>query len=427
MKQLIIAALIISVGFPYAAGQTASQEDAKSVINEGARLYREGNYVEAQRRFERALELDPSHRLAPVFIARALQQQYKAGDDSPENRAKAEEAVAAYQRVLASDSGNEDAYNAVLYLYRQLRDEQQEGEWLMRRATDGSAPREKRSAVYTVLAAKQWSCSYNITEQVENKAAVDKGGRVVIEYKKPKVEADFERARACAEKGLELANQAIDLDESNANARAHQTNLFRELAKLAQMEGDAEWKANYDKQADEAAAAQARLTEEQAKKKTDGEQKNLPGGEATEAQPGARAREAEADALVPSPMRELPLVTPGPDLTMSGRRLPQATPSARPAPKQITISGGVLNAKAISKPEPKCPAMSNVRAQGLVTVQITVDEEGKVASARAAGGHVLLQQPAVAAALLARFSPLVVRGQPARQIGVLTYNLRCGN
>ena len=87
------------------------------------------------------------------------------------------------------------------------------------------------------------------------------------------------------------------------------------------------------------------------------------------------------------------------------------------------ISGGVLNGKAISKPQPEYPAIARAaRASGTVTVQITFDEEGKVISARAASGHPLLQQAAVKAAYQARFAPVRLSGKPVKVNGVLTYD-----
>jgi protein TonB len=88
-----------------------------------------------------------------------------------------------------------------------------------------------------------------------------------------------------------------------------------------------------------------------------------------------------------------------------------------------TISGGVLNGKAISLPKPTYPAAARaVRASGAVQVQVLIDETGKVVSASAAGGHPLLQQAAVAAARGARFSPTLLSGQPVKVSGIITYN-----
>jgi TonB family C-terminal domain len=95
----------------------------------------------------------------------------------------------------------------------------------------------------------------------------------------------------------------------------------------------------------------------------------------------------------------------------------------KPASTPKVITGGVLNGKAISKPAPPYPAIAKAaKASGTVTVQITVDEEGKVIEAEAVSGHPLLRASAVVAARQARFSPTLLGGQPVRVAGVITYN-----
>ncbi|HLL76937.1 MAG TPA: TonB family protein [Pyrinomonadaceae bacterium] len=100
---------------------------------------------------------------------------------------------------------------------------------------------------------------------------------------------------------------------------------------------------------------------------------------------------------------------------------PPAKPGATGPGKPI--SGGVLNGKAISKPEPAYPAVAKAaRASGTVVVQITVDESGKVASASAVSGHPLLRQAAVQAAYQAKFLPTLLSGKPVKVTGTITYN-----
>lgn len=95
----------------------------------------------------------------------------------------------------------------------------------------------------------------------------------------------------------------------------------------------------------------------------------------------------------------------------------------KPSPHKTVVSGGVLNGKAISKPQPAYPPIAKAaRASGTVTVQVLVNEEGNVISAKAVSGHPLLQQAAVNAAYQAKFSPTIVSGQKVKVSGVLTYN-----
>ena len=87
------------------------------------------------------------------------------------------------------------------------------------------------------------------------------------------------------------------------------------------------------------------------------------------------------------------------------------------------VAGGELDGKATSKPEPAYPALAKAaRAAGVVSVQVTVDETGRVVAAEATSGHPLLRQAAVEAARGARFSPTLQSGRPVKVSGVLTYN-----
>ncbi|HWS86694.1 MAG TPA: energy transducer TonB [Pyrinomonadaceae bacterium] len=86
------------------------------------------------------------------------------------------------------------------------------------------------------------------------------------------------------------------------------------------------------------------------------------------------------------------------------------------------VSGGVLNGRAIKKPQPEYPSIAkSARASGVVTVQIVVDESGNVASARAVSGHPLLQPAGVEAARSAKFTPTTLCGKPVKVSGVITY------
>ncbi len=85
--------------------------------------------------------------------------------------------------------------------------------------------------------------------------------------------------------------------------------------------------------------------------------------------------------------------------------------------------GGVLDAKATSKPAPAYPALAKAaHASGTVNVRVVVDETGGVTSAEAVSGHPLLRPAAVAAARAAKFPPTVQDGRPVKVRGTLTYS-----
>lgn len=133
------------------------------------------------------------------------------------------------------------------------------------------------------------------------------------------------------------------------------------------------------------------------------------------------------NAPTPSPTKNSPIPSPtaaSNSETPSSQPTPTPKPSPTPQPPpRAPIPGGVLNGKAISLPKPPYPAIArSARASGMVVVQVTIDESGKVISARAISGHPLLQAAAVQAAYGARFSPTQLSGQPVKVTGTISYN-----
>jgi len=97
-------------------------------------------------------------------------------------------------------------------------------------------------------------------------------------------------------------------------------------------------------------------------------------------------------------------------------------PSPGPRPILKPVSGGVLNGTALSLPTPLYPeAAKRMRTQGVVSVDVILDETGKVVSATASSGPSPLRDAAVQAALKARFSPTKLSGQPVKVSGVINY------
>ena len=83
----------------------------------------------------------------------------------------------------------------------------------------------------------------------------------------------------------------------------------------------------------------------------------------------------------------------------------------------------MLNGKAVHLVTPPYPAIArSAHASGSVTVQVLIDENGGVISAKAVSGHPLLQAAAVAAARSSRFTPTKLSGQPVKVNGVIIYN-----
>ena len=239
---------------------------AKNELNETARAYKAGHFDEAENHAKRALYLDPSNPTAPIFIARVIHQQYKPGVDSPDNIQRAREAIDAYQRVLQQNPNNEEAFKAISVLYSAIKDDTSLRAWITKRATDASQPNEKRAEAYAILAGKDWDCSYKVTEQPDVKITSTEGGSAKVTYKKTKDQKDFDAIQKCVVRGLEEAETAIKYDSNNESAWSYKTNLLLEAAKQAEMDGKADQKAQYEKQAEVAGKRAGALADERRKK-----------------------------------------------------------------------------------------------------------------------------------------------------------------
>ena len=114
-------------------------------------------------------------------------------------------------------------------------------------------------------------------------------------------------------------------------------------------------------------------------------------------------------------------VEPPPLLPAVPTPTPQPTPQKPEGPVRLTST--IISSKAIDKPAPPYPPIAkSAGIQGTVAVQVVIDEQGRVISAKAASGHPLLLNAAVQAAYRARFTPTVLGGRAVKVTGSIAYN-----
>jgi len=136
----------------------------------------------------------------------------------------------------------------------------------------------------------------------------------------------------------------------------------------------------------------------------------------------------ETDGPVPTAMPEVPAAgqqsgvsVPTNENTTKPAVEPETAPPPPPPARPKSI--GVANGYATYLPKPTYPAPALAMGlTGKVDVQITIDETGKVISAKAASGHVLLRNAAENAAWKAKFTPTLLSKVPVKVTGVIVYN-----
>jgi protein TonB len=98
-------------------------------------------------------------------------------------------------------------------------------------------------------------------------------------------------------------------------------------------------------------------------------------------------------------------------------------PTPAPTPVRPLMLSQLISSKIVNKPVPPYPQIARVsRIEGVVTVEILVDEQGRVISAMATSGPMMLREAARLAALQARFTPTQLNQQPVKIAGAISYN-----
>lgn len=84
---------------------------------------------------------------------------------------------------------------------------------------------------------------------------------------------------------------------------------------------------------------------------------------------------------------------------------------------------GIVNSKATSLPKPIYPETAlRMGISGSVTIQVLIDEQGRVVSATASDGNAMLRESALRAAKQARFTPTLLSKVPIKVTGIIVYH-----
>lgn len=110
---------------------------------------------------------------------------------------------------------------------------------------------------------------------------------------------------------------------------------------------------------------------------------------------------------------------------LHNKRKKPAAPESIEDLKGGSLTGGVLNGRALSLPAPAYPSEAKrLRAIGIVRVQVLIDETGKVVEAKVLCGHPIFAKPSLESAYKARFTPTKLSGMAVKVNGLIVYNFQ---
>jgi tetratricopeptide (TPR) repeat protein len=187
---------------------------ARKDLVDGSKSYKDRKFGEAENLFRRAVSRDPKGenlegQTAQLFLARTLHSEYIG---NRQDKAKAEEAIAEYQKALSQNPNDQSSYKAIASLYENLQQTDEWQRWVTGRSNNTSIPPEQRAEALTSLAAKKNTCANDITDTEQTKKTVSKEGKQVFQFVKPANPADFATLASCIQEGTALIDQAVALE-----------------------------------------------------------------------------------------------------------------------------------------------------------------------------------------------------------------------
>lgn len=261
-----------------------NQIKSRQDLVDGAKAYKDRKFPLAEGLFRDAINRDPQGetqegKTAQVFLARTLHSKYIS---NRQLTPVAEESIGEYKKVLIQNPNDQSSYKSVANLYENLGKQDEWLSWVTERANNEQVSGENRAEALVQLAARQYSCANDISDNDPVKKTIVKDGKPAFEFTKPENEADFNRLKECAQKGLELANKAVELNPNSDSAWSYKANLLVQKMRIAEMENNQEEKEKIKVEAD---AAKERFTvladekrklkdEEEARKKAEEEAAN---------------------------------------------------------------------------------------------------------------------------------------------------------
>jgi tetratricopeptide (TPR) repeat protein len=230
MLMLAVAALAVF-------GTSCRQLQSRDQLNKGVQAFKNAQYPEAVESFKRAVELDPGFAAARLYLATAYMQQYIPGADSPENNQMAQAAHDQFMKVLDQNPKDKIALASIASLYLNQKKWDEAQQWYEKLI----AVDPNNADAYYSLGFITWSKWYPVYGTARANLGMKQEDPGPIKDKKVKEELKAKYGPVI-DAGLQALDKALQVDPSRDDAMAYENLLIRERADLA------ETKQDYEKQ-----------------------------------------------------------------------------------------------------------------------------------------------------------------------------------
>jgi tetratricopeptide (TPR) repeat protein len=228
--------LILAVAAFAVLSTGCNQLRARDQLNKGVQAFTNAQYPEAVERFKTACELDPGFAAARLYLATAYMQQFIPGAMSPENDRMAQAALDNFLKVLEQEPKNTLALQSIASLKLNQKKWDEAEQWFQKVV---AVEPNNADAYYSMgfIAWSKWYPEYGKARAAAGMKQEDPGP---IKDKKIKEELK-QKWTPVIDNGLAALDKALQINPEYADAMAYENLLVREKADLA------DTKEDYDK------------------------------------------------------------------------------------------------------------------------------------------------------------------------------------
>jgi tetratricopeptide (TPR) repeat protein len=204
------------------------QLKARDQLNKGVQAFKSAQYPEAVEHFKMAVGLQPDFAVARLYLATAYMQQYIPGANSPENNQMAQAAHDQFMLVLEKDSKDKTAIASIASLYLNQGKWDEAKQWYEKMI----AVDPNNADAYYSLGFIAWSQWY--PELGKAKAALGMKQEDPGPIKDKKVKEELKaKYLPIVDSGLAALDKSLAIRPDYDDAMAYENLLVREKADLA--------------------------------------------------------------------------------------------------------------------------------------------------------------------------------------------------
>jgi tetratricopeptide (TPR) repeat protein len=200
---------------------------ARDQLNKGVQAFKNAQYATAVDHFKTAVELDPTFPTARLYLATAYVNQYIPGAESPENVQMAKAAYDEFSKVLEQEPNNSVAIASIASLYLNQKKWEEAKQWYQKLI----AVEPNNKEAYYSMGFIAWSKWYPIYGSARARLGMKPEDPGPIKDKKVKEELKT-KYQPEVDEGLANLQKALALDPEYDDAMAYVNLLTRERADL---------------------------------------------------------------------------------------------------------------------------------------------------------------------------------------------------